>query len=217
MGNYASSGLFFMFITGHKYRQFRAGRNMTRTQLGWLSCKQKKDPEKGRESVHFCLICFREESVSASLISTPHWVMLPCLLNITSSLSISSFLVSISQVSHHIEAPSFSLQSSALWPYFSNCVHLPYRSEPWRPLSLPATLLHHIKGRVVTLQCFTSPWRWDTGYRKESGFPLPSVKVLFYFPTFTDISSIISRERNYCELPMLTVQDHSLNRLPCLP
>ena len=36
-----------MSITGHKYRQFRVGRNMTRTQLGWLSCKQKKDPEKG--------------------------------------------------------------------------------------------------------------------------------------------------------------------------
>lgn len=142
MGSYASSGLFFMSITGHKYRQFRAGRNMTRTQLGWLSCKQKKDPEKGWELVHFCLICFQEESVSASLIST-HWVMLPYWLNISSSLSISSFLVSISQVSHCIVAPNFSSQSSALWPYFSSCVHWPYWSEPWRLLSLSATVTSH--------------------------------------------------------------------------
>lgn len=182
-----------MSITGHKYRQFRTGRNMTRTQLGWLSCKQKKDPEKAWEFVHFCLICFQEESVSASLISSPHWVMLPCLLNITSSLPISSFLVSSSQVSHCIVAPNFSSQSSALWPYYSNCVHWPYWSEPWRLLSLSATLLHHIKGFVTTrssdtletmgtvVTYFTSTWRWDTGYRKESGFPLPSVKVLFPF------------------------------------
>jgi hypothetical protein len=33
MGNYVSSGLFFMSVTGHKYRQFTVGRNMTITQL----------------------------------------------------------------------------------------------------------------------------------------------------------------------------------------
>lgn len=118
MGNYASSGLFFMSIIGHKYRQFRVGRNMTKTQFGWLSCKQKYNPEKGWELVHFILICFQEEPVSASLISTPHWAMLPCLLNITSLLSTSSFLVSFSQVSHRIVTPSFSPQSSTSWPYF---------------------------------------------------------------------------------------------------
>ena len=62
MGNYASSGLFFMSVTGHKYRQFRAGRHMTGSQLGGLSCKQKKDPGKVWELAHFCLICFQEES-----------------------------------------------------------------------------------------------------------------------------------------------------------
>lgn len=63
MGNYASSGLFFMSVTGHKYRQFRAGRNMTGSQLGCFRCKKKKkkkDPEKVWELVHFCLICFQE-------------------------------------------------------------------------------------------------------------------------------------------------------------
>lgn len=221
MGNYASSGLFFMSITGHKYRQFREGRNMTRTQLGWLSCRQKKDPEKGWELVHFCLTCFQEESVSASLISTPHWVMLPYSLYITSSLSISSFLVSISQLSHCIVAPSFSPSHIHYIPVFPTvfihrtdlshedsfpCQPLYYITS--RTLSPPGAVTHWKQWEQWSPRSISLAWRWDTGERKESSFPLLSY--------LTDIASIASREKNYCELPMLTVQDLSLNRLQCL-
>lgn len=87
MGNYASSGLFFMSITGHKYRQFRTGRNMTRTQLGWVSCKQtnKKGSWKGLEvdsfllhffsrGVCFCLIDFYSSLSHAPMLVKYHFI-----------------------------------------------------------------------------------------------------------------------------------------------
>lgn len=42
MGSYAFGELFFMSVTGHKYRHFRAGRNMTGSQLGYFSWKQQQ-------------------------------------------------------------------------------------------------------------------------------------------------------------------------------
>lgn len=82
MGNYASSGLFFMSVTGHKYRQFRAGRNMTGSQLGCFSCKQtkkNKDPEKVGSWSIFASFVFRSS--------------LFCLIDFCSSLSHAPVLV----------------------------------------------------------------------------------------------------------------------------
>lgn len=85
MGNYASSGLFFMSITGHKYRQFGAGRNMTRTQLGWRSYKQKKRSWKGlgvgpflphlfSRGVRFCLIDFYSSLSHVPMLVKYHFI-----------------------------------------------------------------------------------------------------------------------------------------------
>lgn len=101
MGNYASSGPFFMSVTGHKYRQFGAGRNMTGSQLGWLSGKQKKDPEKVWELVHFCLICFQEKPF------LPHWFL--------SSVSHAPLLVK-----QPFSASSFILLSISVEPLLPN-------------------------------------------------------------------------------------------------
>lgn len=218
-----------MSITGHKYRQFRAGRNMTGTQLGWLSCKQKKDPEKDWELVHFCLICFQEESFSASLISTPHWVILPCLLNITSLLSTSSFLVSIFQVSHRIVTPSFSPQWSTSWPYFSSVFicHTNLSHEDFSPCQALCYITPRALSPPGAAMCLKQ-WKQsspcgnslghdgeaqDTG--KKMVFPLPSVKDLSYSSVLTEISSVASRGRNYSVLPMLSVLGHSFNWLSC--
>lgn len=83
MGNYASSGLFFMSVTGHKYRQFRAGRNMTGSQLGCFRCKKKKKKKR-------ILKRFGSWSIFASCVFKSS---LFCLIDFCSSLSHAPVLV----------------------------------------------------------------------------------------------------------------------------
>lgn len=85
MGNYASSRLFFMSVTGHKYRQFRAGRHMTGSQLGCFSCKQIKNKKIKR-----ILKRFGNWSIFASFVFKSG---LFCLIDFCSSLSHAPALV----------------------------------------------------------------------------------------------------------------------------
>lgn len=125
-----------MSVTGHKYRHFRAERNMTGSQLHCFSCKQtnKKGSWKGLGVGPFLPHLFSRVVFSASLISVPPWVMLLCLLNIGLLLSTSSFSVSISHISHCIVTPNVSPQSSA--PYFFSTVcifHIDLSHEAFSP------------------------------------------------------------------------------------
>lgn len=200
MGNYASSGLFFMSITGHKYRQFRTGRNMTRTQPGWVSCKQtnKKGSWKGLEvdsfllhffsrGVCFCLTDFYSSLSHAPMLIKYHFIAFYCILL---SQHLSSKLIH----SNSKFQPTFKGFLALLF----QCVHLSEWSEPWSFFSMSTTLLHCIKGladtgnsdiceiigTVVILWYFTSTWSWDTGHRKVNNFSLALRKtgVLSFYP-----------------------------------
>lgn len=204
-----------MSITGHKYRQFRAGRNMTRTQLGWLSCKQKKGSWKGlgvgpslphlfSRGACFCFIDFYSSLSHAPMLVKYHFIAFNFILlsqHLSSKLpqSNTKFQAPIK----HILALFFQLCSftTLIWAIKTSLlVNHSYNTS--RALSPPGAA-KYLKPREHLSRCGISLVHdgetQDTG--KKIVIPGASTKELFHCCTLTDISSVASRGRNYNELP----------------